>query len=591
MNPVVVANCSAFWGDDPSGARRQVEGGPIDYLVGDYLAELTMAILHKQRLRNPDAGYAHDFVTHLREVLPACVERGITVISNAGGVNPLACKAAIERVAADLGIADQVQVGVVLGDALDDRLDELANSLGHLENGRPFADIRDRVLSANAYLGAAPIVRSLELGANVVVTGRVTDSALTLAPLIHEFGWAADDWDRLAAGIIAGHVIECGKQCTGGNFTDWQTVKNTAQLGFPLAEVHTDGSFVVTKHPGTGGLVSVHTVTEQLLYEIGSPRYLTPDCVARFDTLQVTSDGPDRVLVQGARGEPAPADYKVSVNWANGYRAFGRLVVSGPDALAKARHVAEIFWEIAGGEDSYEETHTSFVGWNVSHPPLAGDEPGELMVQLAVRDPDKARINRNFGVEVVPRVIDTVPGIFYPADQGRPRASEVVAFWPALIRRDLVPVRVRVGDDEVDVDILTPPPADSGRVDLPAFAAVPIPYTGRHLTVPLLRLCLARAGDKGDLSNIGVIARTPAIYTWMRDALTPEFIADRFAALCRGAVERYELPNLLSLNFVLRDSLGGGATSLRADAQGKTYAQFLLATDVEIDAGLLDALD
>lgn len=580
MRTVVVANCSAFWGDDPAGARSQVDGGPIDYLVGDYLAELTMAILHKQRLRNPDAGYAHDFVTHLRDVLPACVERGIKVISNAGGVNPLACKAAIERVAAELGLADRVRVGVVLGDALDDRLDEL-----------DVTDIRDRVLSANAYLGAAPIVRALELGANVVVTGRVTDSALTLAPLVHEFGWAADDWDRLAAGIVAGHVIECGRQCTGGNFTDWHSVKNAGSPGFPIAEVREDGSFVVTKHPDTGGLVSVHTVTEQLLYEIGDPRYLTPDVVARFDTISVTADGPDRVLVTGARGEPAPPEYKVSVNWSNGFRAFGRLVVSGPDTLTKARHVADRFWEAAGGQDRFEETHTSFVGWNVSHPPLTGAEPGEVMVQFAVRDQDKAKINRWFGVEVAPRVIDTVPGIFYPADQGRPRASEIVAFRPAFLRRDLVPVRVRVGDEEVPVDIPSPQPADPREVDLPAFVATPIPHTGQHLTVPLLRLCLARAGDKGDLSNIGVIARTPAIYTWMRDVLTPEFVAGRFASLCRGAVERHELPNLLSLNFVLRDSLGGGATSLRADAQGKTYAQFLLATDVEIDAGLLDGLD
>lgn len=594
MTPIVVANHSAFWGDDPSAARRQVEGGPIDYLVSDYLAELTMAILAKQRRRAPDTGYAHDFLAQLREVLPACVERGIKVISNAGGMNPLACKAAIERVADELGLREQVRVGVVLGDAIHDRLDDLragGESLAHLENGRPFSDIADQVLSANVYLGAAPIVRALELGANVVVTGRVTDSALTLAPLIHEFGWAADDWDRLAAGIIAGHVIECGKQCTGGNFTDWQLVKNTGGLGFPLAEVHADGSFVVTKHPGTGGLVSVHTVTEQLLYEIGDPRYLTPDCVACFDSLVVTSDGPDRVSVRGARGEPAPENYKVSVNFAHGYRAFGRLVVSGPDALAKANRVAEVFWDAAGGQDSYAETSTQFVGWNACHPPLAPLEPGEVLVQLAVRDADKAKINRRFGVEVAPRVIDTVPGIMYPADQGRPRASEVIAFWPALISRDQVPVTVLVGEDEVSVEIPLPDQSTRRAVEPSAYVPVPVPETGRRVSVPLVRLCLARAGDKGDLSNIGVIARSPAIYAWMLTALTPEFVHARFATLCRGAVERHELPNLLSLNFVLRDSLGGGATSLRSDAQGKTYAQFLLATDVDIDAGLLDGLD
>ena len=276
---IVVANSGGFWGDDPTAAGRQVGGGPIDYLVMDYLAEVTMAILQKQRQRDPTAGYARDFLAQLREVLPACVDRGIRIIANAGGVNPLACRDAVEALAKALGLADRVRVGVVLGDDISSDLDGLlaaGERLAHMDTGRPLADIRGQVLSANVYLGAAPIVAALDLGANVVIAGRVTDTAVTLAPMMHEFGWAVDDWDRLAAGVIAGHIIECGTQCTGGNFTDWERVPSFRDLGFPLVEAFADGSFVVTKHPGTGGLVSVQTVSEQLLYEMARPRTSRP---------------------------------------------------------------------------------------------------------------------------------------------------------------------------------------------------------------------------------------------------------------------------------------------------------------------------
>ena len=593
---IVIANCGGFWGDDPTAARRQVEGGPVDYLVMDYLAEVTMAILQKQRQRRPETGYATDFVAQLRDVLPACVERGIRVISNAGGVNPLACKAAVERLAAELGIADGVRVGVVLGDDIFESIDELLGSgedLAHMETGRPLSDERDQILSANVYLGAAPVVRALELGANVVITGRVTDTGVTLAPMIHEFGWAADDWDRLAAGIVAGHIIECGTQCTGGNFTDWQKVKSYSNLGFPLVEATPDGTFTVTKHPGTGGLVSVHTVSEQLLYEMGTPQYLSPDCVARFDSIQLAQDGPDRVTVSGIAGEPAPEKLKVSISFAHGYRAFGRLIVSGPDALAKAEKVAETFWESAGGPGLYEDAATQFLAWNATHPPLTDSEPSEILVQLAVRDTDADKINNRFGVQVVPRVLGSVPGITYLADQGRPRASDVVGYWPALIGRERVPMRVVVGDDEVDV----PHPPRVTASSRPPFMPLDVQGAeaapgGSPVRLPLSRLCLARSGDKGDTANIGVIARSPAVYQWMLGELTPAFVKERFAGMAKGDVERHEVPNLLACNFLLHESLGGGGTlSLLVDAQGKTYAQYLLAAEVEVDESLLEGLE
>ncbi len=601
-DPIVIANCGGFWGDDPTAAGRQVHGGPIDYLVMDYLAEVTMAILAKQRRRDPNAGYARDFLAQLREVLPACVERGIRIITNAGGVNPLACRDAVEALARELGVADRVRVGVVLGDDISGELDALlaaGERLAHMETGRPLSDIREEVLSANVYLGAAPIVTALELGATVVVAGRVTDTAVTLAPMIHEFGWAADDWDRLAAGVVAGHIVECGTQCTGGNFTDWETVPSYRNLGYPLVEAHADGTFVVTKHPGTGGLVSVHSVSEQLLYEMGSPAYVSPDCVAHFDSVRLEQEGPDRVRVSGARGGPAPERLKVSIGFAQGYRAFGRLVVSGPDALRKARKLAEIFWTCAGGESLYDEAVTQYVGWDACHPPLATEEPGEVLLQVAVRDRDEKKIERRFAPQLVPRVLGAVPGVTYLADQGRPRASDVVGYWPALISRDRVRMRVVLGGREVEVP--HPPRGVVPRAGEPAAAPVPASVrapaagrapasgtTGRQVTVPLVRLCLARSGDKGDTANIGVIARSPEIYAWMREHLTAAFVKARFGSVCRGEVERHEVPNLLALNFLLHRSLGGGGTlSLLLDAQGKTYAQFLLATPVTVDEALV----
>ena len=593
---IVIANCGGFWGDDPTAARRQVEGGPVDYLVMDYLAEVTMAILQKQRQRRPDTGYATDFLSQLADVLPTCVERGIKVISNAGGVNPLACKAAVEKLAEELGLGGQVRVGVVLGDDIFDRLDDLVaggEPLANMDSGRPLTDVLPKVLSANAYLGAAPVVKALELGADVVITGRVTDTGVTLAPMIHSFGWAEDDWDRLAAGIIAGHIIECGTQCTGGNFTDWQSVKTWTNLGFPLIEANPDGTFVVTKHPGTGGLVSVHTVSEQLLYEMGTPSYLAPDCVARFDSIQLAQDGPDRVAVTGARGEPAPEKLKVSISFSHGYRAFGRLIVSGPDALAKAQTVADVFWECAGGPGLYEDATTQFLAWNATHPPLSDSEPSEILVQVAVRDPDQTKINNRFGVQVVPRVLGSVPGITYLADQGRPRASEVVGYWPALISREQVPTRVIVGEDEAEVPNYLPAGRPGVADERPArLSNASWKESGTTLRVPLSRLCLARSGDKGDTANVGVIGRSPAVYAWMLDHLTPEFVKARFAEVCRGEVERHEVPNLLACNFLLHESLGGGGTlSLLIDAQGKTYAQYLLAAEVEVDEALLEGVD
>ncbi len=589
---IVIANCGGFWGDDPTAARRQVEGGPIDYLVMDYLAEVTMAILQKQRRKNPQAGFAADVLVQLRDVLKPCAERGIKIITNAGGVNPLACRDAVEKLAAELGVADRVRVGLVLGDDIFGDLDGLLSGgepLAHMESGAPLSSIRQKVLSANVYLGARPVAEALALGANVVLCGRVTDTAVTLAPMLHEFGWSDGDWDKVASGIIAGHIIECGTQCTGGNFTDWRKVASFDHIGYPLVEARPDGTFTVTKHPGTGGLVSVHTVSEQLVYEMGSPAYLSPDCVAHFDSIRLEQEGEDRVAVRGIRGGPAPAKLKVSISFEEGYRAFGRLLVSGPEALPKAQRVAEAFWESVGGAGAYESALTQLIGWDASHPSVTGGEPGEVLLQVGVRDPDEKKINDRFAPQLVPKVLSTVPGITYLSDQGRPRASGVVGYWPALISRERVKSRVLVGKREIAISsAVAASPARPFAPPRPPPAS--LRATGRTRKLPLSRLCLARSGDKGDTANIGVIGRSPAIYEWMVATLTPGFVKERFGSICRGEVERFEVANLLALNFLLHESLGGGGTlSLLVDAQGKTYSQFLLAAEVAVDEALVPA--
>ncbi|MCZ6787013.1 MAG: DUF1446 domain-containing protein [Planctomycetota bacterium] len=589
---IVIANCGGFWGDDPTAARRQVEGGPIDYLVMDYLAEVTMAILQKQRARNSQRGFATDFLVQLRDVLPACADKGIRIISNAGGVNPEACAAAVEQLAGELGIADKVKVGVVVGDDISGRLDDIDEPLAHMETGEALETVRDEVLSANVYLGAAPVAKALDMGATVVITGRVTDTGVTLAPMIHEFKWADNDWNKLAAGIVAGHIIECGTQCTGGNFTDWQDVPSFDNMGYPLVEVNADGTFTVTKHPNTGGMVTVHTVSEQLLYEMGSPEYIAPDCVAYFASIQLEQAGPDRVGVSGIHGGSAPEKLKVSISFAQGFRAFGRLMVSGPDALKKARKVSDVFWTAAGGRDLYQDTITQLVGHDSCHPPVTGDgDPPEVLLQVAARDMDKKKLQEHFAPQLVPRVLSTIPGITYLADQGRPRPSDVVGYWPALISREHVNVEVTVGGETVAFSSAAPVSevAQQGSYTIPSVRDT-ADMQDRNITVPLSRLCLARSGDKGDTCNVGVIARSESIYIWMLEELTADFVKSRFEGIVHGVVERFEVPNLLGLNFLLHQSLGGGGTlSLLLDAQGKTYAQYLLAAEVEVDAGLLES--
>ena len=443
-----VAAGQGFWGDWLEAPVRQVEGGPIDVLMMDFLAEVTMSILQKQKARDPKLGYARDVVPLLERILPAVIGRGIRVTTNAGGVNPDACAAAIAAAGRSLGLAGKLKVGVVTGDDILPRLDELLAKgipLADMDSGRPLSDIRPHVLSANAYLGAWPVVQALAEGAHVVVTGRVTDTGLTLGPLIHEFGWGAEAWDLLAAGTIAGHIIECGAQCSGGNFlAGWPAVPRLEDVGYPIVEAGPDGSFVVTKHPGTGGTVSVASVTEQLVYEMGDPReYITPDCVADFTTIRLEQLGPDRVRVSGVRGRPATEFLKVSIAYAAGFKAVGTLVYAWPDALAKAREADRVLrarLERLGLR--FDEVLTEFVGWNATHGPLAGEptpDLPELQLRVAVRSTRREPVER-FTRELAPLILNGPPSVTGFAG-GRPKVEDIVAYWPALVpKREIRPV-------------------------------------------------------------------------------------------------------------------------------------------------------
>jgi hypothetical protein len=428
-----------------------VEGGPIDYLMLDYLAEVTMSILQKQKERDPQLGYARDFVGAIDSVLPAITERGVRVVANAGGVNPIGCAKAIRTLATERGAGSALRIGVVTGDDLLASLDQLlaaGHQLANMDTGEPLAAVRDRVLSANAYIGSTPIVEALRRGAHIVITGRSTDTALTMAPMRYEFGWAADAYDQLAAGIVAGHIIECGAQCSGGNcLYHWREIPDLANVGYPIVEGSADGSFVVTKHPHTGGIVSIPSVTEQLVYEMGDPRsYITPDVIADFTTICLSSDGPNRVRVHGIKGRPATDSLKVSIAYRAGYKAVGTLVYAWPEAVEKAQRADQVLRERLDRLGlRFDRVLTEYVGASATHGPLAGPpspDLAEVEFRIGVRGASRPDVER-FTRELAPLVLNGPPSVTGFAG-GRPKVEEVVAYWPALIDKRVVQTAVEI---------------------------------------------------------------------------------------------------------------------------------------------------
>ncbi len=448
---VRVAGGQGFWGDLLTAPVDQVRGGPIDYLMLDYLAEVTMSIMQKQRARDPQAGYAKDFISLMREILPDCVEKNIKVLSNAGGVNVAGCAAAIKDAAGELGLGGKVKIGVVTGDDILDRLDEFADKgveITNMETGEPLSEIRDKVQSANVYLGAGGLVEALNKGAQVIVGGRLTDTGLTLAPLMHEFGWRFDDWDLISSGTIAGHIIECGAQSSGGTCQyDWKNIPDLANVGFPIVEAFPNGEFVITKHDGTGGRVNIQSVKEQLLYEMGDPKaYITPDVVADFSSINLAADSDDRVRVFGITGKPKTDFYKVSIAYSAGWKAVGTLVYAWPDAYEKAQAADKVLrarLERLGVK--FDLILTEFVGVSATHGHLAGEpspEIPEVQLRFGVRGQSKADVER-FTKELAPLILTGPPAVTGFAG-GRPKVEEIMAYFPALIPKNLIETKVEI---------------------------------------------------------------------------------------------------------------------------------------------------
>ena len=588
--PLRIGGASGFWGDSSVGAPQLVASGLIDVLVFDYLAETTMAILVAAQRKNPEAGYATDFVdSAMRQVLPEVVRRGIKVVSNAGGINPAACARALQALADELGVA--LRIAVVDGDDVRAALPALREAapdgvLTDLVSGQP---VPTALLSANAYLGAEAVARALAAGADVVITGRCVDSAVTLGPLIHHFGWTLAQYDQLAGGSLAGHIIECGCQATGGLFTDWQSVPDWAHIGYPIVEVESDGSFTVGKAPGTGGLVSCATVGEQLLYEIGDPgAYLLPDVACDFRQVRMTQVGDNRVRVSGARGGPPPATLKVSATAMAGWRCSSTLTIVGIDAVAKARRSGEALLErtreliIGRGWGDFSATRIEVIGAESLYGPhAAAPTLREVMLRLAVRHPKREALEL-FAREQAAPGTSWSPGTT-GAGGGRPPVQPLILPCAFLVPRSAVQPTLRL-DGAVTAVLFNTPAAPQAAAALPDPPA-PTATVGPTRSVKLVALAWGRSGDKGDLSNIGLIARRPEWLPLLWAQVTPAAVLAWLGHLVKGPVDRYHLPGLNAMNLVLHQALeGGGPASLRLDPLGKGMAQMLLELPVEVPA-------
>jgi hypothetical protein len=596
-DPVIIGGASGAWGDSPR-AVPQLLGGAVDYLIMDFLAEVSMSLLARARLKSPDAGYPPDFVQYLKPHLTAIAARRIRVVSNAGGVNPEACKAALVAACTEFGLS--LRVATVAGDDVMPLIDQLrAAGIREAVSGAP---LPPRLLTANAYLGALPIKAALDAGADIVITGRCADSALALGILMHEFAWAADDYDRLAAGSLVGHLLECGAQGVGGLHTDWELVPNWENIGYPIAECEADGSFVLTKPEGTGGLVIPGSVAEQALYEIGDPAaYILPDLVADFSNVLLTQAGPNRVRVTGARGRAPTTQYKVSATYQEGYRAMATVSIVGPQAAAKAERTGEALIARARlafterGLPDFTATHIETLGAEASYGPLSRTRASrEVLLRLVVVHDDPkcldlfARELGSVGISFAPGTT----GIY----TGRPKPSPQIRLFTFFIDKTLLPPPVvnLEGEGEsfsivVPAGVAAPVRAGAATpVILPAVRD-PQPLTGGGtVTVPLLRMALARSGDKGDSANIAIIARHPAYVEVLRREVTVERLAEHFRYLVHGPIERFEAPGLHAFNFLLQNALGGGGmASLRIDPQGKAYGQMALEMEVTVSESLL----
>ena len=579
-----IANCSGFFGDRLSGAKEMVEGGPIDVLTGDWLAELTMLILSRIRAKNPGRGFASTFVTQMEQVMGTCLDRGIKVVSNAGGLDPGGCADALQEIADRLGL--NPTIAYVDGDNLLDRAVDLASS-GNLVAFDPSNGLGDvsRYVSANAYLGCWGIVDALSQGADIVVTGRVTDAAVVCGPAAYHHGWSRTDWDALAGAVVAGHVIECSGQVTGGNYSFFTEVSGRERIGFPWADVFADGSSVIGKHEGTGGLVSVGTVTSQLLYEIGGSHYLGPDVTSRFDTISLEQVEPDRVRISGVKGEPPTGSLKVAMNELGGYRNDMVLALTGLDIEEKSAMALEAFWEASPyAASDFEECEVRLV--RTDHVDPNSNEAATAQLRISVKDRDERKVGRAFSNAFVETGLSSIPG-FYSLSGGPSAGSPFGVYRPALVPADLVPAYVHVNGSTRQVESIAPD-CDPVIVEPTAGPQGSTP-DGDTRSVPLGTLFGARSGDKGGDANLGMFARSDDAWLWLDAFLTVERLKELLPETADLTVDRYAFPNIRSLNFVVRGLLSEGvAASTRTDGQAKSLGEWLRARFVDMPVDLLD---
>lgn len=586
---VRIGGAGGFWGDSIGAMEQLVSKGEVDYIISDYLAELTMAILAKARARDPRLGYATDFVDlSLRPVLHEVMRRGIRIVVNAGGMNPKGCADALRGLAEKLGVG--LRIGVVEGDDLMAREAELrAADTREMFTG---AALPETITSMNAYIGAFPIAEALARGADIVVTGRCADSALVLGPLIHEFGWGPADYDRLAAGSLAGHLIECGTQVTGGLYTDWRLVGGRADMGFPIAECFADGTFALTKPPGTGGLITPTGAAEQMLYEVGDPRnYLLPDVTVDLTDVTIAADGADRVLFSGVRGRPPTGTYKVSATYPDGYRATAMLTMVGRDAHEKARLIGDAILERtsnlfrAANLGPYVETNVEALGSEVASfgEGARKSDAREVVLRISVRHPEQKAL-QIFAREIAPFGTGGTPGT--TGFSGRPKPQAVYRLFSFLVPKSELAITVTV-DDETRAHKVAPtdPWVEAGEVSEGPLADA----GGPTVTRPLRSIAVARSGDKADISHLAIIARHPDFYPWLRRVLTPDVLRRHLSHLVKGRIDRFDVPGVSAVNFMLHEALGGGGTaSLRNDALGKAFAEITLDLDVDVPASWAD---
>lgn len=590
---VRIGCASAFWGDTSTAAAQLVSGGNLDYLVFDYLAEITMSLMAGARLKDPQAGFAGDFVEVLAPLLTQLAEQKIRVISNAGGVNPQACAAALQAACDQAGV--QLKIAVLLGDDLQGQLKSPAD-IREMFSGAPLPRM---CVSTNAYLGAPGIVEALRLGADIVITGRVVDSAVVSAALVHEFGWSWHDYDKLAQAALAGHIIECGAQCTGGNFTDWREVPDYEHIGFPIVEVSADGQFLVSKPEGSGGLVTPLTVGEQMLYEIGDPQaYLLPDVICDFSQVKLQQQGKNVVQVHGGKGLPPGDKYKVSATYPDGFRCTASCLMAGIDAVDKARRVSQAIIDKTAemfslrGWAPYSETHVELLGSEATYGPHGQRRDSrEVVIKIAVRHPDKRALVL-FSKEIAQAATGMAPGLTGIVG-GRPTVYPVIRLFSFLVDKNACTLQIDMAGERHPCALPDPVALDSAG--LPLAHQPPKPQGRADASVPLVKLAVARSGDKGNHSNIGVMPRHPDYLPWIAEALTPSVVVDWMRHVLDpllGRVERWYLPGTHSLNFLLENALGGGGVaSLRIDPQGKAFAQQLLEIQIPVPQSIAEQLD